>query len=459
MFRKSTKKNILVSLSVWIAVIFLFPQNYAGASSLTGLSDKMSRHAPSIPADHEIKFTAPSGAGNIGDYIRISFDGGFVLSGVIFSDVTLSHGPVTGLETMETVAAAPSLTSWGLVVSSNRIDLIHPTNAANGDIAPNDKIVIRIGNINKITNPAIIGSKIISLAIYNGGNTLIDSGKLAVAIFQDQIGIGGETGLVPPNPVILNFPYNVTQISMDIDWSENIDFDFDRYELYMSESPGVTNMTGTLLISISDPAQTIFNISGLAPGRRYYFVVYVYDDDGLSAASNEVNAQTSSGGGGGVTPPPPPPPPEEEEEEEEFPIFEKIGDVFCEEGRCAYFTDNALFSGMRPINTEIYINNSTDGVNYPALDRWSYLATLHLGENIYEIYAKDAYGQISNELIINIKRYEVGDSNGDFAVDDFDLSMLVAHFGEPWCFSDFNMDNIVDDFDLSALAFHWGFVD
>ena len=111
-------------------------------------------------------------------------------------------------------------------------------------------------------------------------------------------GSGAPSGTLP-TPVILNFPYNVTANSLDLDWSENSDLTFNRYELYMSETAGVTNLNGIMLISVADRTQTIFNIDGLAPSRAYYFVVYVFDNLGNYVASNEVFATTQSSGGGG----------------------------------------------------------------------------------------------------------------------------------------------------------------
>jgi hypothetical protein len=434
MSKQRQKQLIWIIFGVFVFTNFCYPFS-SQAATLHTLSDRISRHAPLIGAIHEFKFTTPSGVGESGDYIRISFDGGFDLSPIIFSDVTLSHGAVTGLEITETVSVAPSATNWGLSVAGNHIDLIHPTNSANGDIAPDDVILINIGGTHKIINPAAIGSKVISLAIYNSSNTVIDAGRLAVPIAQDQIGVGGTPSGTLPTPVILNFPYSVTTNSLDLDWSENFDLTFNRYELYMATSAGVTNLNGDLLITVTDRIQTIFNIDGLAPSRTYYFVVYVFDNLGNHAASNEVYATTQNSGGP-VWPNPPVQPT----------INSRI---------CPIFSSNFTIDGTKPSATTIYINGTTENVNYPTDLTWAKLVMLGMGSNLFLIFAQDSYGQKSPMLTATVNRCEVGDTNCSGVIDDFDLAGLAYHWSTNWCYADFNEDGIVDDFDLSGLAAHW----
>ncbi len=442
-----------------ITIIFLLPAS-TRASSLNTLSDRMSRQAPNIGSDHEIKFTTPSGLGESGQYLRIIFDSGFNLSGVDYTDIDLFHGQVTGLENQESLSGSANLNSWGATISGQQINLTHPLDNAIGDIAPNDKVIIKIGfNANggnrQIINPITTGSKIITLSGNYG-----DNGKLAVAIFQDQIGVGGESENAPPNSVVLSSFISGSQ-TVTLNWTVNNDFDFDHYAVYSSLTSNLSMSTGSLESTISDRNTHNFIKANLEFNKTYYFKVYVFDKDNLWSASNEVLVIIKTNPY--EPPPPPPPPPPEEEvppeetppEEEEPSLFEKIGDVSCDEGRCAYFSDDVLLSGAKPENTIVFVNKTNQGVIYPSDTRWSYPAVLEPGENFFEIYAQDPYGMISDYIVIDIKRYLVGDSNGDNVVDDFDLSTLVAHFGEPWCFSDFNGDNMVDDFDLSALASRW----
>ncbi|OGY42375.1 MAG: hypothetical protein A2Y82_04420 [Candidatus Buchananbacteria bacterium RBG_13_36_9] len=436
MFTLREKKLIWIIFSIFVISIFLFPLN-SQAANLHTLSDKLTRHAPSTAADHEIKFTTPSGIGTSGQYLHLAFGSGFNLSGLTVNDIDLLHGPLTGTETSENLTATASLTSWGVAISISgaSIDFTHPTDNDFGDINPDDVVVIRIGlnaagGTKQIINPATIGSKVISISGNFG-----DSGKLATAIFADQVGVGGETFMAPPNPVILNFPYNVTTNSMDLDWSQNNDFDFNRYELYMGTSPGVTNLSGDLLLSETDHTQTIFNIAGLAPNRTYYFVVYVFDNDSLNAPSNEVNAKTETGGG-----PPWPNPPA-------IPTIDQR--------LCPIFLPQTLISGTKPSGTIIFINGFSEDITYPTAITWRKIVNLSLGNNLFLIYARDSFNQNSDLLTATVSRCEVGDTNCNQVIDDFDLAGLAGHWEINWCFADFNEDGIVDDFDLSGLAAHW----
>ncbi|MCX6746222.1 MAG: hypothetical protein NTX00_04390 [Candidatus Parcubacteria bacterium] len=434
MFKCSKQEKIWIIFSIFlITVIFLLPQN-SQASSLTTLSDKISRQAPLVAANHEIKFTTPSGIGDSGQYLRIIFDSGFNLAAINYTDIDLFHGPVSGLETEESLTGVTNLNSWGVNVSGGHIDFNHPLNNANGDIAPNDKVIVRLGlnasgASHQIINPATIGSKIITLSGNYG-----DSGKLAVAIFTDQIGVGGKTLHAPPNAVILNNPDNITIDSMDLSWSTNIDVDFDKYELYIGDNPGVTNLTGILIFTTTDHLLTYTTASSLASSRQYYFVLYVYNTEALFTLSNEVNAITL---GGGVHIPPRPAMPT------------------LDARLCPIFLSTTNLSGTKPLGTEIFINGSNENVNYPTLVTWEKLVNLILGNNLFLIFARDNYGQNSDVLNATVVRCEVGDTNCNGIVDDFDLAGLAYHWNTNWCYADFNEDGVVDDFDLSGLAAHW----
>ena len=436
MLKCSKQEKIWIIFCIFlITIFFVLPQNSL-AASLTNLSDKMSRQAPSTASNHEIKFSTPSGLGNSGEYLRIIFDSDFNLAAITFADIDLWHGPTTGLETTETLGALANATNWGVTISGSQIDFTHPTNNANGDILSNDKVAVRIGlnavgGTQQIINPGTIGSKIITISGNYG-----DAGKLAVAIYQDQVGVGGQTTLAPPNPVILDPPYNITTSAMDLHWSQNIDLDFQRYELYRSISPGVTNLTGILIVTYFNNTETSFSQTGLISNTTYYYVVYVYDTEGLSAISNEVNGKTLV-----ISHPPSIPP---------RPAMPTI-----DQGICPIFLPAIILTGTKPSNTIVFINNSTDNVNYPAALNWSSLENLIMGNNLFLIYSRDNYGQNSDILNAVIRRCRIGDTNCSTIVDDFDLAGLAYHWETDWCYGDFNHDFIDDDFDLAGLASHW----
>ncbi len=327
--RKCLKRHL--SFFVIIAIVFLLGKN-AFASNLTTLSDRMNRGAPSTSANHEIKFLTPSGIGDSGKSFDINFAPGFNLSTINYNDIDLFHGPVTGLEIEETLNSIPNATDWGVTILASSITFTHPTDNASGDILPNDFIVLRIGKnasggIHQIINPSTIGSKIISISGSFG-----DTGKLAVAIYHDQVGIvAGQQGGLPSPP---------TPPTLD-------------------------------------------------------------------------------------------------------PMI------------CPIFKSPKTITGTAPGGTTVLINGLTDNIDYPSYGAWSYLATLNVGDNLFDIVARDSYGQNSSVLSVNIVRWRIGDTNGNFVVDDFDLAGLAFHWETNWCYADFNEDGIVDDFDLSGLAAHW----
>jgi hypothetical protein len=326
---KCLKRHL--SFLVIIAIVFLLAENVS-ASNLTTLSDRMNRGAPSIGANHEIKFLTPSGVGDAGQFFEVTFASGFNLTAVTYNDIDLFYGHVTGMETEETINSIPNTTDWGVTILASSITFTHPTDDANGDILPNDFIVLRIGKnaaggIHQIINPSTIGSKIISI---NG--SFGDTGKLAVAIYHDQVGIvAGQQGGSPPLPA---------QPTLD-------------------------------------------------------------------------------------------------------PMI------------CPIFKSPKTITGTTQGGTTVLINGLTDNIDYPSYGAWSYLASLNVGDNLFDIVARDSYGQNSSVLSVNIVRWKIGDTNGNFIVDDFDLAGLAHNWNISWCNADFNEDGIIDDFDLAGLASHW----
>ena len=96
-----------------------------------------------------------------------------------------------------------------------------------------------------------------------------------------------------PTPVLLGVVYNITHDSLSISWTQNPDDDFFSYELYRSDSAGVT--TTDLLVSgtILDRTETIVVDTGLTTYQEYFYRVWVTNDVGESIASNEVSGITS----------------------------------------------------------------------------------------------------------------------------------------------------------------------
>lgn len=90
---------------------------------------------------------------------------------------------------------------------------------------------------------------------------------------------------IPPTPVVLQSPINVTAHTMLLDWSENADLDFAYYEVYQSQTMGVA---GNVIQTMSARSQTSFTAAGLNESEIYYFLVRVRDTGGLYSDSNQV---------------------------------------------------------------------------------------------------------------------------------------------------------------------------
>ncbi|MFC1651779.1 hypothetical protein ACFL24_01320 [Patescibacteria group bacterium] len=178
-----------------LTFVFIYP-HFTHAAALTDLSDTMSRLEKSIASDHSIQFTTPTGAGDSGDTITVTMPAGFTIGAVDFTDIDLSHG-ATGTETDETLAAAADATSWGAVFAGQVLTLTHPTNAANGDIAATDVVIVEIGlnattgvaGDQQITNQAASNSYTITI-----GGTFGDTGQIGIVIIDDdQFTVTGTT--------------------------------------------------------------------------------------------------------------------------------------------------------------------------------------------------------------------------------------------------------------------------
>lgn len=184
------KSITLVGGTLLVVLVFVFSfgifAKSADAAPLTALSDTQSRVKKSEASNHVVKFTTPTGAGDATDTITIEFPSDFTIGSVDYTDIDLSHGASTGTETEETLAAVADGTSWGAAFSSRTLTLTHPTNAANGDIAAADKIIVEIGtNASggnaQLSNPSTAASYVIIIDGLFG-----DDGQIATAIVDDD---------------------------------------------------------------------------------------------------------------------------------------------------------------------------------------------------------------------------------------------------------------------------------
>lgn len=195
-------KNLILFFAIWL----LFFPLLTKAAYLTQVSDQVSRHAPNVASDHAITFTTPSGVHTSGRTMVINFPASFNKSTVNYTDIDFFHGPITGFEISETLAATPSVGVWGVTWSGNNLVFTSPTDSALNEIAPNDKVKILIG-LNavggdaQIINPATPGSYPVNI-----DGSFGDRWFFALVITNDQVNVTANNNIdvVPPTVQVLN---------------------------------------------------------------------------------------------------------------------------------------------------------------------------------------------------------------------------------------------------------------
>ncbi len=156
-------KKLLVYFLALVLILGSFP-GLTFASSLTSISDTLSRLKTGVAANHTIKFTTPTGIAN-GNTITLTFPASSFTMGASLSGVTIADD--AGADNAVTSASwsAPTLT---ITASSSSV------------VAAGHTATIKIPTT-QITNPAAAGTYVVSI-----GGTFGDTGKFAVVIVSDD---------------------------------------------------------------------------------------------------------------------------------------------------------------------------------------------------------------------------------------------------------------------------------
>jgi hypothetical protein len=239
------------------------------AAYLTQVSDVVSRHAPNVGSDHAITFTTPSGVHASGRTIVIHFPASFNKSTVDFSDIDFSHGPVTGYETAETLAAAPAMNVWGVAWSGNNLTFTSPTNAGLNEISPNDKVKILIGLNALAGNAQIINSATTGSYPVNIDGSFGDRWFFALAVTNDQVNVtaNNNVDVVAPTVQVLSpnggeVWYNDTVYNITWNASDDVALDPNPIYLYYSINNGSSwNLIASALANTGTYAWTLPNIN------------------------------------------------------------------------------------------------------------------------------------------------------------------------------------------------------
>jgi len=186
MYKQTLSKKIVSLFTIFATVLgfSLINVQFAYAASLSALSDTMSSLKVSTLSSHTIRFTTPTGANQNTDTIIITFPSDFNFTSKTIGSVTFTHGATTGLESTETLAAAPSATAWGAVFSGTQNRILTLTAPSDGTgaavLAPNDKVVITYDSTNS-TNASTPGTYVIDIA-----GTFGDTGTISVNLIADD---------------------------------------------------------------------------------------------------------------------------------------------------------------------------------------------------------------------------------------------------------------------------------
>jgi hypothetical protein len=115
--------------------------------------------------------------------------------------------------------------------------------------------------------------------------------------FSQSPEVYASTRNAPPYPVTLNIPKesDITESSLLLTWSESLDDDFYKYELYQSIYAGFTPGSSTLISTIKKRDITSYFISNLTKNEEYFFKIIVYDSSGASAVSNQIGITATIG--------------------------------------------------------------------------------------------------------------------------------------------------------------------
>ncbi len=151
--------------------------------------------------------------------------------------------------------------------------------------------------VDPIKNSTIIGYDVAGLdenktiyfkiRVYDAGGLCNDSNE-----------VNCKTLDYPPEVSFLYEPYDTTEASTKLEWTQNCDTDFARYEVHMSQSSDFTPSQDTLIETITSTVDNITTVLDLLESTTYYFIIRTVDNGGQYVDSNIVSTTTLD-----VTPP------------------------------------------------------------------------------------------------------------------------------------------------------------
>ncbi len=121
-----------------------------------------------------------------------------------------------------------------------------------------------------------------------------------VVVVMDQFGASAASNEVAatiddlfPSGVTLNAPDPAGETTIGLMWTRNNDLDFESYQLYRSDSPGVDD-GDALIVALSEVERIRWIDEGLQENTDYYYRIYVYDKGAHATPSNELLVTTAN---------------------------------------------------------------------------------------------------------------------------------------------------------------------
>ena len=152
------------------------------AAAVSPYSVTMTRQDKDADTSFDIEFTTVTAVNASTDTITVTFQSGFDLTGVLFSDVDLEDDTVD-----KTVAAAPAAGTWGFGNAGQVLTFTAPTDAGATEIVAGSVVNIKVGTlasgpgVNEVDNPSSVGAYTVVI-----GGTFGDSGTAYVPILDDD---------------------------------------------------------------------------------------------------------------------------------------------------------------------------------------------------------------------------------------------------------------------------------
>ncbi|OQY30313.1 MAG: hypothetical protein B6244_00180 [Candidatus Cloacimonetes bacterium 4572_55] len=150
-----------------------------------------------------------------------------------------------------------------------------------------DSVTVALINTQSVNNYLDIGLSPNTIYFYR-----VDVHDLGGHISQSNV-LSDTTGFnLPPTPVYIEEPFDLSSQSISLRWSPNSDADFLRYIVYRDLDSTVNDTVSMPVGFYEERLEVSHTDEGLAQNTTYFYRVYVEDQQGVIYGSNIVSATT-----------------------------------------------------------------------------------------------------------------------------------------------------------------------